>query len=327
MKNLIEEYKSPLYGRFDLIIKLNELDFKCVYQICKDLKMNIIHAIKLYSVFGGIPKYYELVEKSKEFNFEEFLLSSFIIYPRPLYEEVKTMLKEEFGSEHKTFFTILSAISQGKNKSSEIAGYLGKKETEITKYLSLLREDFEIIERKTPLISGKKGIYSIANNMVHFWFRNVWKYNELLETLQEEKLKEVFIRDLNEIVSKSFEKIILELVRLKILFKQFKFSKIGSNWGNFRGEKGKDSYEIDLVADSEKDNLMLFGECKWQDGINPAEIAKELNRKIDYIEQKDRRSKEILAIFARSFSKRIEEFEGKKVYCFDLKDIEKELLR
>ena len=173
MKNIIEDYKSPLYGRFDLNIKLDELNFNTICRICKDLSINFEDTIKIYSIFGGIPKYYELIEKLEKFDFYESVLDFFVRYPRALFEEVKTMLKEEFGSEHKTFFSILSSISQGKNKHSEIAGFIGKKQTEITKYLSLLKEDFEIISRKTPLIAGKKGIYSIKNNIIGFCFSNI----------------------------------------------------------------------------------------------------------------------------------------------------------
>jgi len=35
--------------------------------------------------------------------------------------------------------------------------------------------------------------------------------------------------------------------------------------------------------------------------------------------------KESFAVFAKSFSKKIKDFEGKKVYCFDLKDLEKSI--
>ncbi len=135
MKGIVEDYKSPLYGRFDYVIKLGELDFRTVCAICRDLGLGFEDALELYSVFGGIPKYYELVEKTRGFEFSSFVRSSFVSYPRPLFEEVKTMLKEEFGSEYKTFFSILSAISQGNNKQSEIASFLGKKQTDVTKYL------------------------------------------------------------------------------------------------------------------------------------------------------------------------------------------------
>ncbi len=322
MKKIIEEYKSPLYGRFDFIIKLKELDFKTVYNICKDFGLGIEESFKIYSVFGGIPKYYELIEKLREFEFENFVSDSFIKYPRPLYEEVKTMLKEEFGKEHKTFFSILSAISQGKNKHSEIAGYLGKKETEITKYLSMLKEDYELIERDTPVISGKRGIYKIKNNIVSFWFNNIWKYSQFLETGQENKVIEILRNNLNLHISRTFEKTIYELIVSKFIL-PFEFTGIGKQWGKFKGEKGKNTYEIDMVAISEKNKEILFGECKWQEKVNAEKILKELNEKAEFVQWNNEKRKEHFAIFAKSFKKKINEFEGKKAYCFGLKDIKK----
>jgi hypothetical protein len=322
MKKIIEEYKSPLYGRFDFIIKLKELDFKTVCDICRDFGLSIEESFKIYSVFGGIPKYYELIEKLREFEFENFVSDSFIKYPRPLYEEVKTMLKEEFGKEHKTFFSILSAISQGKNKNSEIAGYLGKKETEITKYLSMLKEDYELIERDTPVISGKRGIYKIKNNIVSFWFNNIWKYNQFLETGQENKIIEILKNNLNLHISRTFEKTIYELIVSKLIL-PFEFTSIGRQWGKFKGEKGKNTYEIDLVAINEKNREILFGECKWQEQVNAEKIIKELNEKAKFVQWDNEKRKEYFAIFAKSFKRKISAFEGKKAYCFDLKDIKK----
>ena len=323
MKNIIEDYKSPLYGRFDLNIKLDELNFNTVHMICKDLSISFEETIKIYSIFGGIPKYYELIEKMEKFDFYESVLDFFVRYPRALYEEVKTMLKEEFGSEYRTFFSILSSISQGKNKHSEIAGYIGKKQTEITKYLSLLKDDFEIISRKTPLIAGKKGIYSIKNNVIDFWFSNIWRYSELLENMQEEKLAELVKESIDKHISKSFEKLIIELIKNNILFSDKEFSKFGSQWGKFKGEKGKNTYEIDIVALNEQTKEILFGECKWKEHVNAISLAKELAEKIKYVEWNNGKRKEILVFFAKSFSKKIKEFEGKKAYCLDLKDMEK----
>jgi len=323
MKKIIENYKSPLYGRFDFIINLKELDFRTASLIFKDFNLDFEKAIIFYSVFGGIPKYYELLEKVDRFDLENFILESFVRYPMPLNEEVKTMLKEEFGKEHKTFFSILSSISQGKNRHSEIAGYLGRKETEITKYLSLLKEDFELIRRELPIIGSKRGVYDIKNNIVRFWFENIWRNNELLETGQEKRVVELVKKDIDKYISHGFERLILNLVSSGDINLSVTLSEIGRQWGNFAGEKGKNSYEIDLVGLNEKTREILFGECKWQDKVNALEIAKALNEKTKYVDWNNESRKEYLAIFAKSFSKRAKEFEGKKVYCFDLKDIEK----
>jgi len=323
MKKIVEDYKSPLYGRFDFIIKLKELELRTICEICRDFKLNFETAFKLYSVFGGIPKYYELIEKLDKFKFEEFVLDFFVRYPRPLYEEVRTMLKEEFGKEHKTFFSILSAISQGNNRHSEIAGYLGKKQTDISKYLSLLKQDFELIKLEVPVIGGKRGIYSIKNNIVCFWFKNIWRYSQLLETGQEDKIIGIVRKDLNKFISLRFETMITELVSLNQLKLPLKFTKVGKQWGKFKGEKGKNTYEIDIVALNEGTKEILFCECKWQEKVNAKQILNQLAEKTKYVDWNNGQRKKYYAVFAKSFVQKIKEWDGKKVFCFDLMDLEK----
>ncbi len=326
MKKLIEDYKSPLYGRFDFVIKLKELDFKTIYKICRDLGLSFEDTFRVFSVFSGIPKYYELIEKIKEFDFEDFVMDMFVKYPKPLYEEVKTMLKEEFGKEHKTFFSILSSISQGKNKSSEIAGFIGRKQTEITKYLAMLRDDFEIIKKISPLINEKRGIYEIKDNIFSFWFGEIWRYNQLLETNDENQAISIVKRNLNKVVSLGFENIILGLIESKIIKLPFLPDKIGKQWGKFpNAEKGKNTYEIDFVALNKEKKQILFGECKWQDKVDAEKIVADLSKKSEYVVWQNQERKESFVVFAKSFSKKIKELGEKKVYCFDLRDVERSL--
>jgi AAA+ ATPase superfamily predicted ATPase len=324
MKKLVENYKSPLYGRFDFIIKLKELDFETIFEICDDFRINTETSFKLYSVFGGIPKYYELVEKIKKFDFENFTTNSFVYYPRPLFEEVKTMLKEEFGREYKTFFSILSAISRGKNKHSEIAEFIGKKQTEITKYLSLLKEDFEFIARELPVAGGKKGFYIIKNNIINFWFSNIWKYTEFIETLQEDKVIEIVKNNLNNYTGSRFERIVIELILSGKIGLPFKFEKVGRQWGKFKGEKGKNTYEIDIVALNENTNEntkeIVFCECKWQNKVNARKVLEELKEKAEYVDWNKDKRKEHYCVFAKSFKEKIKE---KNLKLFDLRDLER----
>ncbi len=67
----------------------------------------------------------------------------------------------------------------------------------------------------------------------------------------------------------------------------------------------------------------MFGECKWQENVNSGEVVKELAEKTKNVDWENEKRKESYAVFAKSFSKRIDEFGGKKVYCFDLRDLEK----
>lgn len=321
MKKLIENYKSPLFGRFDIVIKLKELDFPTVAEICRDLGLDFKTAIRLYSIFGGVPKYYELIEKMKKFDEDKFVLDMFVYYPRPLYEEVRTMLKEEFGGEYKIFFGILSAISQGNNRLGEISGFVGREQTKITKYVSLLSRDFEIIMRKEPVVYGKKGIYEINSNITAFWFANIWEHQALLERMEEKQLAELVSKSLDIYIGRVFERVVIELITLERISLPFKYEQIGRQWGKIEGKpKQENEYEIDIVALNERTKEILFAECKWQDNVDAGKLLSEMKEKAEYVKWNNENRKAHYAIFARSFKDKIKPADA---MLFDLTELEK----
>ena len=142
------------------------------------------------------------------------------------------------------------------------------------------------------------------------------------------RFKEVeknFENNFNAYLGKKFEKLVITLIKDNLLLKSKNFDKIGSQWGKFEGESGKNSYEIDILGLNEKTKEAVFGECKWKDKVNALEIFKELEKKTKFVDWNKEDRKETMVIFAKSFSKKVLEFNNKKVLCFDLKDIEKEL--
>ncbi len=112
---------------------------------------------------------------------------------------------------------------------------------------------------------------------------------------------------------------IFEIICRKVVVKFFPFTKLGKWWY-------KDK-EIDIVALNESTKEILFAECKWQDNINAKKICKELANKSEYVNWHNDERKEYFTIFAKSFKKKIDEFEGRKVYCFDLKNLERIIRR
>ncbi|MCD6092546.1 MAG: hypothetical protein J7J38_00820 [Candidatus Aenigmarchaeota archaeon] len=67
----------------------------------------------------------------------------------------------------------------------------------------------------------------------------------------------------------------------------------------------------------------MLCECKWKEKVNAKKVCRELAEKAQYVQWNNEERKESLAVFTKNFSKRIGEFEGRKVYCFDLRDLEK----
>ncbi|WP_456474043.1 hypothetical protein [Candidatus Pyrohabitans sp.] len=68
---------------------------------------------------------------------------------------------------------------------------------------------------------------------------------------------------------------------------------------------------------------ILFAECKWQEKVNPGKVCRDLVEKSKYVDWRNGRREEHFAVFARSFSRKMDEFEGRRVFCFDLKDMER----
>lgn len=322
MKKLVENYKSPIYGRFDFIIKLKEFDFAAVLEICREFGYTTEDAINFYSVFGGIPKYYEILEKLNFPEFENVVKQLFFIYPRPLNEETRTMLKEEFGKEHKMFFSILSAIASGKCSMKEISDYAGVPQTNLTKYIKLLKDDFEIISREIPATEkkSKKGVYILKDAIFYFWFYFVWRNYCLLERNEDEMLAEKFMLEKEQYMGKRFELLCREALNTmnKKNMLPFCFEKTGCQWGKI--PKTKETYEIDIVALNEKTKEILFAECKWKKNADSGIIYKKLNDKAKFVSWEKENRKEYYAIFSRSFSKRIT---AKNLLLFDIGDFEK----
>ena len=149
-----------------------------------------------------------------------------------------------------------------------------------------------------------------------------------MERCEEETLAGLLKGNINSWVGKKFESVIAELIKKGDIELPFPIEKVGKQWGKIPNKPKGEVYEIDVVALNEKTKEILFCECKWQDKVNAKRICKELiENKIPYVDWNNEDRKESIAIFARSFKEKIEEFDGRKVYCFDLRDLERFMKR
>ena len=137
---------SPLYGRKTNEINLGNLDIQSLF---KEMEVSLEEFIELWSVFEGVPYYYELIELKKTAcdNIFDLILSQ----NSQLKDEGKSILSVEFGKDSKTYNTVLTAISEGKTKLNEIASLFNNKKNEAVKYIDMLRKDFNLVRKLTPL--------------------------------------------------------------------------------------------------------------------------------------------------------------------------------
>ena len=300
--------KSPLYGRNTMQLNLKPLKFRHLFEWFPKIKFE--DALKIYAVTSGIPKYLEFFEGR---DVESEIAEKFFDSSSFLYNDAVNLLSEELR-DYSTYFQILEAIALGYTKITEIGNYAFVEAKDVYFYLKNLMS-LGIVERVIPILAprkGRRGIYKIKDNYFRFWFKFISEFQEEIESYAQDIAIENFRKKFNTYLGEVFEDLCLELVKnLRFL----PFTKIGKWW-----HKDK---EIDIVALNERTKEILFCECKWQNKVNAKKIAKELAEKSQYVQWHNEERKEYFAIFAKSFSKRISEFEGKKVYCFDLKDLEK----
>ncbi|WGS64902.1 ATP-binding protein [Marinitoga aeolica] len=279
MKKIFTDKKMPLYGRNDYIMKIKEFPLKDSIIMLKDFGYNIIEAFEIYAMIGGIPKYLWLFEKKK--SLKELIYDIFLDDFSPLREEAKNILISEFGSEHKSYFSILETLAGDIKTSSEIADISGIPITNVSKYIKELSEIYEIISKKTPLLYQKKKNmkYAIIDNYYNFYFNNIYKNYSLLEFSPEKALEKIYN---NFFIYMGFQ---FEEISKKFIIENpetFGFipEEIGSTWGRVPYEKSE-SFDIDIVA-KDKNNI-LFGECKWTNKKVGIEVYDKLKLRSEFI--------------------------------------------
>ncbi|HEC92113.1 MAG TPA: ATP-binding protein, partial [Candidatus Atribacteria bacterium] len=249
IKKIFSDYSKALYGRRDLEVTLEELDIGAVFQILDDLNIkNIEEKIKFWSIFGGMPKHYELIEILSPKSFKEFIEMFFLTNFKSMLDEGNSILKSEFGGEYKTYYTVMEAIAQGKTKLSEIASFFNGDNNRANRYTDLLRKEYNLIIKLEPIIAkNAAGKYQMRNNFFSFWFRYVKKYESYYEQGRTNEAVGFFHETFNSYVGRMFEKFCLELIKQYPIIMPIQFDRIGEQRGKFKGEKGKNTYEIVMV--------------------------------------------------------------------------------
>jgi len=302
IKDIFIRQKSPLFKRAQNILFIEPFDFGNISVILNDLMITDIKTkIEIYSLFGGVIYYYALMEhynvKSVKSILDDLILRKFA----PLGNEVRDIMIECFGKEHRTYYSILAAIALGKGTKKEIADFVDVKETSLSNYLYDLADLLGVVQHKIPITEenqkkSKKGRYFLKDNFFKFWFKFIYRNMSYYEIGNYEYIKEKIKSEFNSYVGFIFEDVCREfLLNLNgnTSSLQFNFSKIGSWWSR----KGD---EIDIVALNEETKEVMFCECKWTEKKVGLGTLNELKEKAKLVEWYNQDRKEYFALFSKS---------------------------
>ncbi|MEF8879770.1 MAG: ATP-binding protein [Candidatus Thermoplasmatota archaeon] len=306
MEEKVLNRKAPLYGRRTGQWKLEPFNFKETRLFFPNYSHE--DKIKTYAILGGIP--YFLQQFNPKTSVPDNIHNNILNKGSVLHNEVEFLMREELR-EPLNYFTILTSISQGNTKFSEIKNDTGIQKNALTSYLSTLR-NLHLVKRRVPITEkrSKKGRYYIQDNFFRFWFKFIFPNRSQMETDKKTLLTQIK-RLLPVFVSYTFEDVCRELISTK--YSQF---NAGRWWY-------KDN-EIDIVGLNENDNSILFGECKWSKKKIDSSLLSDLEDKKENVRWKNKKRKEIFFLFSKNgFSEELHNKANRRkdVFLYDLETI------
>ncbi|MDE6754134.1 MAG: ATP-binding protein [Muribaculaceae bacterium] len=281
MHRIFLDYKEPLYGRCDAILRLRPFSTTVVNQILAEYNPNYTNddLLALFTITGGVPKYIELLMDRGAFNVREMIER--VVEENSIFlEEGTILLVQEFGKKYGNYFSILSAIASGKTTTAEIAQAVG--DSNLGGMLQRLEEDYEIIRKRRPILSKERSQnvrYEIADNFLRFWFRYIAKNQNLVQMGLNEKLRDIIIADYP-----TYSGLTLEYWFREKLKETHLYENVGSWWNSSKGINVEQN-EVDIVAlPVDKGGKALIGEVKRQKkNFHPEAFEKKVKHLHDKI--------------------------------------------
>lgn len=206
MKSLLER-DNPLYGRIDLKINLQPMDYYESAQFypersCED-------KVRLFSVFGGIPYYNRLIDKNA--SVRENLIHLILEPDARLEDEVPSYLLSEIskiGNAHEVF----SALADGHARYRDILSqsHVSSGATLVNVLNRLI--GMQLVQRRSPINdpnNKKRTSYVICDGLSKFYYRYVFRYLSQRSVLDPEVYYDRYVNDdfETQFVPRAFEEV------------------------------------------------------------------------------------------------------------------------
>ena len=308
METEVLGYKSPLYGRRTGQWKLEPFKFKVLKQFFPNHSFE--DRLRFYSFLDGIPEYLNKMdaEKSPTWNLNNRIFKK----GEYLYEEAENLLRQEFR-EPRSYFSIIQAVAEGNTKYGEICSRTGLSKSMASQYLKNLI-DLHIVTKEFPVTQRKESrnaCYLLSDNYYDFWFEFIYPNRSLIE----EDKQETLMRNIKEKLQIHYSSVFEQVCREMIWNISPDVARVGLWW--HRGE------EIDIVGLNEKEDTILFGECKWSKNRVDIKLLDELKQKSECVKWKIDKRKEKFILFSKSgFTEELENMAKNKTEL-ELYDIDR----
>ncbi|MCD7863511.1 MAG: winged helix-turn-helix transcriptional regulator [Lachnospiraceae bacterium] len=220
MKDLLEE-NNALYGRFQAVICLKELDYRTVSAFYHD--KSPYDKVGMYAVFGGSPYINELLMPSA--SLKENVIRTILNPSSAVYHYADNLLLSDL-SVSSNMERILLAIANGKKRYTEIEEKLNMPSNGLLSKQMKTLLNMELVSKITPVNKpndNRKARYEITDNLLRFFYTYVYSNKSALQMLGAEAFYEEYIEpSLVTFISHRFEDVCRTYFSLQVRSRKLK---------------------------------------------------------------------------------------------------------
>lgn len=267
------DYQSPLYGRATARLKLQPLGFGALTALLS--RYNSEQRVAVYTITGGVPAYIELFDD--RLNILQNLQQRIITPANVMLADAVFLLHEQLD-EPRNYVAVLEALAAGYHTLTDITTMAGIERSNITKYLSVLRE-LGYVDRLTPATvrrpeQSRQGRYVIVDPYLRFYYRFLAPHRSAIEQGRVRQATSLLYDHLIDFIgTHTFEELCREWVAVKAEMGELPFlpEQTGSYWSK--------TAQVDVVAVNWRTRDILLGECKWGKQAVARDVVETLRRK------------------------------------------------
>jgi len=203
METVLKE-GNPLFGRFNKIIKLRELNYIEAKEFYPSY--SIYDSIIMRSIFGGSPFVNQEIDDS--LNYEDNIIHTLLDENSMIYQYADKVLLTDVSGELQAR-RILSYLGNGRKKYKEIQDKLDNKNTGIINRALDSLVELELVRKVQPInkkTDKKKGYYEISDNVLRFYYTYIYQNKNIIQDIGTRNFYNNYIKDtLISFVSLRFE--------------------------------------------------------------------------------------------------------------------------
>lgn len=192
MKSLLEQ-DNPLYGRVDLKVNLQPMDYLESSQFYPE--RSCADKVRLYSAFGGIPYYNRLIERGR--SVRENLINLVLQPDARLEDEIPAYLLSEvskIGNAHGVFLALADGHARYRDILSQ--SHISSGATLVNVLNKLI--EMQLVERRASIndpTNKKRTSYVICDGLTRFYYRYVFRYLSQRSVLDPEVFYDRYVDD------------------------------------------------------------------------------------------------------------------------------------